>query len=409
MRPALRSIAIQAAGSAATVAAALLVARELGLAAQGEFGLLRSWSDAALTLVVLGFPQGLLHLQYRLQVPVAALRPWVARYAGAWAAAVAVLGVAAWFAWPLDSRIAWRAPVLVAAAAVPFAAAHLLWRALALREVGVVRYAWLTVAPAMLTLLALLPVVMVGRRDGLAWVLLAAASLSALFSWALVRRALRRLPAERADSGAPWARRTLWAIGTETGGQNVLTALTPALLLSTAGASGSPLAQIGVVALGLQVYQLFGVAAAYVAPMVYDRAARAEPPMGGRDLLALLRANATPRTLLGFAAVALLAVGALPWLWPAGAATPLLVIAMAAAGAVSMAGRLLTTLLQARGAFRALTLNALGRLLLAVALTVALLRFGPASVAVPLALVATELASLLWLLRLMPGAATGRA
>jgi hypothetical protein len=36
----------------------------LGLAAQGEFGLLRSWSDAALTLVVLGLPQGLLHLQY---------------------------------------------------------------------------------------------------------------------------------------------------------------------------------------------------------------------------------------------------------------------------------------------------------------------------------------------------------
>ena len=409
MRPALRSIAIQAAGSAATVAAALLVARELGLAAQGEFGLLRSWSDAALTLVVLGFPQGLLHLQYRLRVPVAALRPWVARYAGAWATAAAMLGVVAWFAWPVDGRLAWRTPVVVAAAAVPFAAAHLLWRALALREVGVVGYAWLTVAPATLTLLALLPVVMAGWRDGLAWVLLAAASLSALFSWTLVRSALRRLPAERADSGAPWSRRTLWAVGTETGGQNVLTALAPALLLSTASALGSPLAQIGVVALGLQVYQLFAVAAAYLAPMVYDRAARAELPMGGRELFDLLRANATPRTLLGFGALALLAAGALPWLWPAGAATPLLVIAMAVAGAVSMAGRLLTTLLQARGAFRALTWNALGRLLLAVVLTVALLRCGPASVAVPLALVMTELTSLLWLLRLMPGAGTGRA
>jgi hypothetical protein len=72
---------------------------------------------------------------------------------------------------------------------VPFAARTLLWRALALREVGVVRYAWLTIAPAMLTLLALLPVVFAGWREGLAWVLLAAALLSALFSWSLVRRA----------------------------------------------------------------------------------------------------------------------------------------------------------------------------------------------------------------------------
>jgi hypothetical protein len=182
----------------------------------------------------------------------------------------------------------------------------------------------------------------------------------------------------------------------------VLAALTPALVLSTAGALGSPLAQIGVVALGLQVYQLFGIAAAYVAPMVYDRAARVEPPMGGRELLMLLRANATPRALLAFVALTLMAVGALPWLWPAGTATPLLVIAMAVAGAASMAGRLLTTLLQARGAFRVLTLNAMGRLLFAVALTVAFLRFGSASVAVALALVATELTSLLWLLPLMP-------
>jgi hypothetical protein len=409
MRPALRSIAIQAAGSAATVAAALLVARGLGLAAQGEFGLLRSWSDAALTLVVLGLPQALLHLQYRLQVPVAALRPWVARYAGAWVAVVAVAGLAAWLVWPPEGRAVWRTPVLVAAAAVPFAAGHLLWRALALRELGVVRYAWLTVAPAMLMLVALLPVVFAGWRAGLAWVLLVAAASSAILSWALVRRALRRLPPDRADSGVPWSRRTLWAIGTETGGQNVLAALTPALVLSTAGALGSSLAEIGVVALGLQVYQLFGVAAAYVAPMVYDRAARAEPPMQGRELLALMRANATPRTLLAFGALALLAVGALPWLWPAGTATPLLVLAMAVAGAVSMAGRLLITLLQARGAFRVLTLNALGRLVLAVGLTAALLRIEPARVAVPLALVVTEVASLLWLVRLMPGAGMRRA
>ena len=77
MRPALWSVAIQAAGSAATLAAALLVSSQLGLSAQGEFGLLRSWTDALGALAVIGLPQGLLHMQYREGVSVAALRAWV--------------------------------------------------------------------------------------------------------------------------------------------------------------------------------------------------------------------------------------------------------------------------------------------------------------------------------------------
>ena len=40
------------------------------LIAQGEFGLLRSWSDVLVMLAVFGLPQGLLHLQYREGVPV---------------------------------------------------------------------------------------------------------------------------------------------------------------------------------------------------------------------------------------------------------------------------------------------------------------------------------------------------
>ena len=56
MTPALWSVLIQATGSAATLAAALLVAWRLGLAAQGEFGLLRSWGDVLVMAAVFGFP-----------------------------------------------------------------------------------------------------------------------------------------------------------------------------------------------------------------------------------------------------------------------------------------------------------------------------------------------------------------
>ena len=400
MRPALWSVVIQAAGSAASLAAALLVSRQLGLAAQGEFGLLRSWIDAAVTLAVLGFPQALLHLQYRAGVPVAALRAWVRRYIGVLVGVVALLMLAAWLRWPADGGMPALPLVLVAAATVPPAAAHLLWRALALRDVGAVRYALLTVAPAVLILIGLVPVCLTQSRGGLVWVLFAAAAVSAVISGRLARRVARQGVAA-GDAAVPWSRRTLWAVSAETGGQNVLTGLTPAVVLSLAGALGATLAQLGIVSLGLQVYQLFGVAAAYVAPMLYDRAARAEQTMSGRELLALLRANATPRVLLGLAGLALFAAGLMPLLWPAGAASPLLVLAMAVAGVLAMAVRLLVTLLLARGAFRPLTVNALGRLLIASATTAALMPAWPATTAVPVALAFTEAVVLAWLLLLL--------
>lgn len=395
MRPALWSIAIQAAGSAATVASALLVSSQLGLTAQGAFGLLRSWSDAAVTLAVLGFPQALMHLQYRLSVPIAALRPWVWRYAAAITSITAVVITIAWWAWPAShADLPPRALVLVAAASVPFAAAHLLWRSLALRDVGVVPYALLTAAPALLVLLLLVPMCFAGRGDALAWVLFGAALLSAVLSGWMAQRVLHT------ESVPAWSRRALWTVSVETGGQNVLTALVPALVLSVAGVSGGLLADVGVVSLGLQVYQLFGVAAAYIAPLAYDRAAR-ESHFGARALWALLRANAQPRVLAAVGGIAMVATIALPLLWPAGAASWPLVLGMALAGSLALAVRLLTALLLARGAFRALTFAALARLLLATGVTAAVMSFAPATVAVPLALVVTEAVLLVWMLTLM--------
>ena len=400
MRPALWSVAIQAAGSAATVGAALLVTATLGLAAQGQFGLLRSWSDALVTLAVLGLPQGLLHLQYRESVPVAALRPWVLRYVLGLASVCAVLA-ALLLAAPAGTAAGVMAPATLAvlAATVPLAAAHLLWRALALRDVGAVRYAAITAAPALLILAALLPLCLLGSAARLVWALLVGAALSALVSGWVVHRGL--YPSAPGDAARPWSRATLWSVGVETGAQSVLIALVPALVLSTVGWLGASLAEVGVVSLGLHVYQLFGVAAAYVAPMVYDRAARAARPPAAADIAAWLRARATPRRWPLAGALALVALAGARALWPAGAAALAMLALMALAGAVSMAARLLVTLLLARGAFRPLTILAFARLVVAVGGSALLMRVVGALLAVPLVLAATELLLLGGLLRLL--------
>lgn len=397
MRLGLWSVAIQATGSAATLGAALLVTSTLGLAAQGQFGLLRSWSDALVTIAVLGLPQGLLHLQYRESVPVSTLMPWVVRYVGVVAVACVLLGAVALASVPTSALPS--ATIAALAASVPLAAAHLLWRALALREVGVISYAAITAAPALLTLAALVPLSLLVGTPGLVWALLAGAALSAALSAWVVHRALRQRAC--ADPVPDWSRATLWSIGAETGMQSVFTVLSPALVLSTVGWLGASLAEVGVISLGLHVYQLFGVAAAYAAPMVYDRAASAVRPPVVADTADWLRARATSARISLAAIAAVMALVLARWLWPTDAALLAMFALMALAGSLSMAVRMLVTLMLARGAFRPLTLQAFVRLLIAVFATALLLPLVGAVLAVPLVLAMTELLLLVWLLRLL--------
>lgn len=409
MRPALWSVAIQAAGSAATLGAALLVSSQLGLAAQGEFGLLRSWSDALSTLAVIGLPQGLLHMQYREGVSGAALRAWVMRYINALLAVLIVLLVlhqlllpAAWTPKLLQGPQMLWAMLLT----VVLGASHLLWRALALRDVGLLPYAALTAAPSLIILAALVAVCAIGQRAGLVWALLAGALLSSLASAWVVRRVGRRVEKRVAKSSAaqikqPWSRRTLWSVSSQTGLQNIFTALSPPLVLSTASALGASLSQVGVLSLGLHVYQIFGVAAVYIAPMIYDKAARSGQAMSEQQLIDWMRTRLTWRAVLAFALMVVAAMFFLRTLWPTGADSWVLVLAMASAGVLSMAVRLMVTLMQARGAYRALSWHALGRLLLSVSGSAALMQVWPVALAVPLALLATELILLVWVWRLM--------
>lgn len=406
MTPALWSVLIQATGSAATLAAALLVAWRLGLAAQGEFGLLRSWGDVLVMAAVFGFPQGILHMQYREGVGVPALRRWTARYIAALGIAAGLLiGLIAFI--PVLHSLPHRHATMVLLAAMPLAAAHHLWRSLTLRGAGVVVYAVVTAAPALLILLALGPFLVLDWRSGFEWALLAAAGAAALASGWLAHRVASR-PGDAAV--AAWPRRRLWSVSLETGVQAVLTSLSPAMQLSVVGLLGASLVDVGVVSLGLQIYQVFGVAAVYAAPLLYDRAARRRIAPDAGDLARQVRAR-VPRAWSSLLAMGVAAGLLGPWAarlaWPGMPPVAAMVSLMTLAGLLALAVRLLSTLQQARGEFRALSLQALARVAAGALLTGSLMLVLPATVAVPLSMLVIEALLLIWLLVLLRG--MGRA
>lgn len=405
MSPALWSVLIQASGSAATLCAALLVAWRLGLAAQGEFGLLRSWSDVLAMIAVMGLPQGLLHMQYREGVPAAALRRWAARYVAV-LSAVAGLAIVLVAMLPAFASLPHREPVMVLLAALPLSAAHYLWRSLTLRGAGVVAYAAVSAAPALLILAALIPFFLFDWRSGFEWALLAAAGVAALVSGWLAWR----VAPGRADV-PEWSRPRLWSVSLQTSAQSILTALSPAAQLSVIGLLGASLAQVGIVSLGLQVYALFGVAAVYAAPLLYDRAARRKVAPALVDLVQQLRAR-VPLAWQGLFGVAIFTGLLGPWaasiFWPAMPPVAAMLSLMTLAGLVALAVRLLSTLQQARGEYRALSLQALARLVGSTLLTVALLALWPPTVAVPLAMLVIEVMLLAWLVALLHGADRAR-
>ncbi len=392
----IKFILIQAIGSVATVLAALGVTFQLGLAAQGQFSLLRSWNDALMTLAVMGLPQALLQLQYHQSVGLRSLHAWVKRYVLGLFIGLMVLGGAAW-AWaglPLPGWMLW-----VIFAGVPLAAAHLLWRSLMLRRVGRVAYAWVTIAPAMLLLVAVQVVCGLGDAQHFVWALLFAALGSALISGWVIRQLLAQLaPTQSAEP--MWSRSVLWSVGLESGLQNTFTALGPALMLSTLSWLGAPLAQVGAVSLGLHVYQLFGIAAMYVSPMLYDRAATAAQLPTVAQCWAQLNSR-VPLLWLGGVFLMGLMLLVLQNFWPLELNFKIALALMATAGVLSLAVRLLTTVLLARAVFRPLTYQSVLRLVCVAGGTAVFMLYTSAMLAAPLALCLTEAVLLLWLLRLL--------
>ena len=380
--PGLQSIGWQAAGSAATLAAALWVSWRMGLQAQGEFGLAKSWFDAAAVVASLGLPQGLLHLQYRLGVPACALRRW---------SKPRLLGLAllAWVAAGLLFMAGHRLAAAVAAS-LPFGAAHLLARSLLLprRPDGLRLYGLATALPALLVLAGVLLAGALGARPPFDLLLLATAALAGLLSFGLAR-----VPERPAVA---WPQRELWQVSLQTGLQQALAALLAAALLSLIAREGPGVDAgtgkdaLGAAALALQVYQVFVALVGYASPLLFDHLARQDRP-GLAAAKGLDRAAAR-----GLGAALLLAALVLALAWPTVQASSWLLplLLMLPAGLAAVAARIGATALQAQGRYAELSLQGAGRLVLALLLLLAMLRAHlPAAAALAGSLLVTELAT----------------
>lgn len=371
--PQTQSIAWQVLGSVATLGAALWVSWRLGLSAQGDFGLAKSWFDAAAVIAALGLPQGLLHLQYRLAVPAGALRGMLA-CGLALLAAVAALAAAGMLA---------AGQVLAAAvlASLPFAVGHLLARSILLAQRGVRAFGIVTALPALLVLAGVLAWGLTGRSHGFEQLLLAAALLSGATSLVL---AWRSAPASVLP--VAWPQRELWRVSLQSWLQAALGGLLGAGLLSLVAWQGGGGPELGAASLGLHLYQLFAVAAGYLAPLLYDRLARQTVPT--------LRGWPAPARQLAVALMALSLLGiGLSVLKPPWSAWLLPLALMLPAGVAAVAARVAGTVLLARGAYSELSLQAAARLLLALASAALALRWLPAAAALAAALLVTELAT----------------
>ncbi len=372
MPPAAQSVVWQAAGSAATLVAALWVSWRFGLAAQGEFGFAKSWFDAAAAVASFGLPQGLLHLQYRRNVAPAALLDWLAR-------ALLALGLVSVVAAAAAALLQRPLPAAVALS-LPFAVGHLLARSLLLAGRGVVVFGAVTALPGLLVLLGVLGFGWVGRDHGFEALLLAAAVLAGSTTMALAWRSAGPV------APAPWPRRELWQISLQSGLQAALGGALAAALLSAVSVSGHDRAALGAASLGWHVYQVFAVGAGYLAPLIFDRLARQQEPSS-------LRWPAPAR--VAAAALLVLALLALATAWRVPAWAPWLVplALMLPAGLASVAARVAGTVLLARASYVELSVQAAARLAIAVVAITLALRWLPAASSLALSLLLVELAT----------------
>ena len=374
-------VAVQAGGAAMGVLVVVLVSHRFGIEAQGRFGLLKSWADAISVALMFGLPQALLHLSYHGDASLGRLRGFAQAYAARLLLAALPLAAIAWFSpWP------WLAWAVLAAPGFVF---HGLLRSLLLRASGPLAYAWVTVSPALLLLVAIVVLAVWGVDAFGAAVLASAAACALVVVW-VARRAGIVSEHTPALAGVRNVNRHAFV-------QNACAAAQTALLLSLVAWLAAAPTAVGETSFALVFAQLFALAASFMAPLVYDSvartAARGDNPERARASLraALRRLRFVLPAMIVLAIVAVPAVVAL--VFAAAYATATLACqVMAVAGTLMLANRLAATVLQAQGAFAELTRQAVARLVLSLLLTVVLcaVLHLPAALAVGVALLLSE-------------------
>jgi O-antigen/teichoic acid export membrane protein len=347
------SLLLQAGGSGATFVIAFVISHTLGLVAQGQFGILKSWTDVLVTTFMFGLPQGLMHYSYHAQADMAGLRYLVHRY-------VLVVAGAACAAAVISAFLGYGA-IAIVVLSVPGLVFHGLLRSLLLRGGRLIPYAIVTITPSVFLLVGVVALI---AAESVRWQLSIVTSSLASFALVLVVSSWLKLPpAKRADA----LPQGLWSASVHNFVFNVCVAAQPALLLTFLSAIGSDASQLGTLALSFYFLQIFSVFAGFLAPAVYDRFAAGSSisSVWARDRHRILRS-----AILGVV-VLVLALVAMPWIFTLAFPRSYVVAidtcrVMVAAGFLVLVTRLVATVLLVAGRFADMSRQALARVILSL-------------------------------------------
>ena len=349
------SIFLQIIGTTAALLSSILVTRSFGIEAQGNFGLIKSWTDAIATLLMFGIPQAFLHLSFSNSNLV----PGLIRFAWKFSFCCASFTIIISTIFASTKNFVFLIYPLLASSAYVL---HGQFRALLLHTGGILSYSLATALPA-LSLLVILIYMTLSKNQN--WGL--ALTISALFS-ALGAIVLIRHSGEKWKGNPDSLPSTLWKINGHGLVQNFAAAFQTALILFLLKATGVPAASLGELALAMVFLQIFGALAGIVAPIIYQKAALNNFPINSIILASVVFLTITTLVLASLVMPTVLKL----WLPTSQSPSEYLQrasVLMVGSGVLVLSNRIVGTVLQARGSFEKLTKQAIFRLLASVGLT----------------------------------------
>jgi O-antigen/teichoic acid export membrane protein len=357
--PLWNSMAIQGLGAVATLGVGLAIAAWQGPLAQGYYGLVRSTADLILALALFGFPQSLVHVLNHQRASPAVLLRWGGWYVMLLLVLALLLGGLAW-AWErafmppwLGSSWAW----------VALLAGSIGWVLQGLQRVFVLclgtemQFAYLSSAPALTLLVAVLVLICLGRSDFELALLFSGIASAWIGSWQM--RPLQRQPDWR-HGGAPQLR-ALVGGGLHAYTQTVALALQPWASLQMLRLHEVSANEVGQFVFACYVYQALALPASFAAPLLFARVSRSVSQ--GRTF----DASAWLRPILGLTTlVALAGAASMPYVVPALFGDAYLTASwacvwMALCGPLLLINRLGVSVLLGRGQFSAASMHAVSR------------------------------------------------
>ena len=182
------AVFLQIAGATATLISSLLVTRSFGIEAQGSFSLIKSWTDAIATLLMLGLPQVFLHLSFENRNLV----PGLIRFAWKFSFLCTLFTIIISTILANSGNLVFLIYPLLASSAYVL---HGQFRALLLRTGGILYYAIATSIPA-LSLLTILILMVIYKNQNWGLALTVSALISALGAIVLIKHSGERWKGE---------------------------------------------------------------------------------------------------------------------------------------------------------------------------------------------------------------------